>query len=445
MDVSSSAFDSMLVLVALAMVAAVLLLALVHLPRTALCAYVAALGLAPIWFGANLSYLYIPVHTVLALTATVALLRRPGSGFRLTWVDVALLASCALILVQLPLGLTQVALPAQLVVEWLPALVVGRIAYTRVPQTFLFGVFLVVFGIAGGLAIVEAATGMNPWVRFTGLPNAAFRYWGALQSRAGSLRAEGALGHSIALGCSLAMAMPMVLAAKVNGWLRLLVALLIIGGGIATLSRLGIILPLVGLAVMVVFYRGVLGRWLRLALGGVLVVTSVVVVWLQATIFAAAGSEASNSASYRLWLLALVPSLEPIGQASSFERSTDRTGSFGAFSSIDSQVLDLALKVGWVPVVVLLVLLLVAALRVVLGRADPATIALVVQLPAFVTVAFITQYGMLVWFFAGLAAGAHSLAHRAPAKVLQADPSSKPAPHAIVGVHTGPVPEGGRP
>lgn len=425
--VSGSAFDSLLLLAALAVLGAAGLLLLVHLPRTAVAVYVAALGWAPIWFGGNLSYFYIPVHTVLALTAIAALLRHPGPPLRLTAVDGVLLGVCALILLEYPLGLTEVALPAQLVIEWLPALAVGRIAWVRVGQRFLGGAFLVVFGIAGALAVLEGLTGMNLWVSFVALPNAAFRAWGALQFRAGALRAEGAMGHSIALGCSLAMAVPMLLAARTKAWLRLLGALLVLAGGVATLSRLGMVLPLVGLAAMLLFNRRDLGRGLRAVLGVLLLAAGAAASWMQSTVFAAAGSEATNSAAYRLWLLSLVPSLEPLGQASSFQRSSDKTASFGAFASIDSQVLDLALKVGWVPVAILLALLLLAAARVVLRRADPATTALVVQFPAFLTVAFITQYGMVVWFFAGMAAGAYAVARHQTASDTSSE-TANPAP-----------------
>jgi hypothetical protein len=37
------------------------------------------------------------------------------------------------------------------------------------------------------------------------------------------------------------------------------------------------------------------------------------------------------------------------------------------------------------------------------GRANPASIALVAQIPAMFSVALITQYGMFVWFVGGLA------------------------------------------
>lgn len=406
---SSAAFDSLLLMVAGGLLGVITLLVLVRHPKAALAAYVAALGWAPIWFGSNAGPLYVPLHTVLAVTAILALLQhRDQRPFQPTVVDVALLATCLVIVAEFPLGLARIDLPAQLLVEWVPALVVGRIAYTRIAPDFLYRVFLVVFGVAGALAILESLTVLNLWVNFTGIPNRAYSYWGALQYRAGVLRAEGAMGHSIALGCSLAMAVPMVMAARTSVWLRIVAMLALMGGAAATLSRLGIILALVGCAAMLFLSREAIGRRLRIGLTGLLVAASLLVLWLQSTVFAAAGNEAADSAAYRVWLVSLLPGLRPFGQAASYQRNSEGSSSFGGFASIDSQLLDLALKVGWIPVLILAVLLLLALVRVLARRADPAMTSIAVQIPAVLTVAFITQYGMIMWFFAGLAVGAYS-------------------------------------
>ena len=71
-------------------------------------------------------------------------------------------------------------------------------------------------------------------------------------------------------------------------------------------------------------------------------------------IFVESGAEATNSAAYRVWLLELVETVQPIGYASSFTRSTSGLTSFGGFRSIDSAVLFHALTNGWVSTLILL-------------------------------------------------------------------------------------------
>ena len=61
------------------------------------------------------------------------------------------------------------------------------------------------------------------------------------------------------------------------------------------------------------------------------------------------------------------------------------------------------------PLAVVLLLLAILVGSVVIGRATPASVALVAQIPAFATVALITQYAAFVWFAAGLAVSAYAV------------------------------------
>ncbi|WNB85071.1 hypothetical protein [Cellulomonas sp. ATA003] len=62
-----------------------------------------------------------------------------------------------------------------------------------------------------------------------------------------------------------------------------------------------------------------------------------------------------------------------------------------------------ALNYGWLPLAIVCALLVGAIVLTVTRRATAPTIALAAQVPAVMTVALITQYGMFLWFVAGLA------------------------------------------
>jgi hypothetical protein len=151
-------------------------------------------------------------------------------------------------------------------------------------------------------------------------------------------------------------------------------------------------------------------------------------------VFAAAGSEATNSADYRLELLHLLPALQPFGWASSaYQLASGQVvlanvpSSDGLLHSIDNGLLLVGLSYGWVPMLVVLLGLVVALGCLFSGRVTAPTIALLAQIPAFATVALITQYSTFTWFVAGLAVFSQSVTPRrgersAPAQTRRALP-----------------------
>jgi len=80
---------------------------------------------------------------------------------------------------------------------------------------------------------------------------------------------------------------------------------------------------------------------------------------------------------------------------------------YGSFQSIDSELVLTGLRFGLLPLLVLVAAILVCVVSLLRGRATPASVAVAAQVPAFATVALITQYGFLVWFVAGLAVTAY--------------------------------------
>jgi hypothetical protein len=80
---------------------------------------------------------------------------------------------------------------------------------------------------------------------------------------------------------------------------------------------------------------------------------------------------------------------------------------YGTFQSIDSELVLTGLRFGSLPLLVVIAAIVACVLSLLRGRATPASVAVAAQVPAFATVALITQYGFLMWFLAGLAVTAY--------------------------------------
>ncbi|WP_366180465.1 hypothetical protein ABXS69_09775 [Actinomyces timonensis] len=76
------------------------------------------------------------------------------------------------------------------------------------------------------------------------------------------------------------------------------------------------------------------------------------------------------------------------------------------FRSIDDQVLLAALRYGWLPVIPFIIGALYVVLRVLGGRGNAPQVAIASMIPAFVSVAFITQLSTVVWLIAGASVAA---------------------------------------
>ena len=158
-----------------------------------------------------------------------------------------------------------------------------------------------------------------------------------------------------------------------------------------------------GLGLSIVFLQDGLTARVRAAATGAVAVVGLTLVPLVTATFAAAGSEQSRSAEYRLHLTSLIGRIDLIGLSGAAQRLSDGRLAFGAFKSIDSELILLGLTYGGVALGLTVVLLAVACIAVLLGRATAPTIAIAAQIPSLATVALITQYSAFVWFVAGLA------------------------------------------
>ncbi len=389
-------------LIAVGVVAAGVLLLLVMraAPRFAFAVWCATLTGVPVWIGVSVGPFWSAI-TLMTVAAVIAFGRdvalRPIDG-----------AAAALVLLLLALfGLRLISLPALVIAlsEWVLPYVWGRLVLGRLAKPTFVDVVATFTLIAATLGVVEFVTGGNPFTAITAPGSSAlYAIWGPLQERAGRVRVEGAFGHSIAFGATLAMGSSFVLAARWPAWLRL-AGLAVVAAAVGlTLSRVALLTLALTVALSLVLLPG-LGRRVRAGIvaGGVL--AAGVLAPTLGRVFLAAGDEASGSAGYRLDLMSLLPLVQPFGGAGEIAGLTAGGTYVGDFArSIDNAVLVAALRVGWAGTGLLLLLVAVAAIEVVRrGGRNPASIAVACQIPSMFVVAFITQFAVAFWFCVGVA------------------------------------------
>ena len=422
-------------------VLAVALLALVvahRSPRLAVVVAIAALCLLPVWVGARLGFngnLFLPAGVLVAVAVTVALL--PARGFRPSPADamlglLVLLALVSFLTDDPTLALTFLVTPFAYFVA---GYALGRMATVRLGLPQIHRIVAFAFTVVAALALVEYLTGWNPFVLLR-VDGSQFAEWGTIQERGGLARAEGAFGHSIALGASLAMAIPLTIASTIRFPIRAGMVVLMLAATVVTFSRIGIISAAIGVVLTALFLREGLERRQRAVLLGGMLVVALAALPLVSSVFSSAGDEAADSAGYRGDLLPLIAQANLVGFSDLVQRSASGQLSFGPFRSIDSQFVLTALSSGLIALAIVLLALLVAVVLCIRRRATAATIALVAQIPALATVALITQYSIVLWFVVGIAATVQIAMRRAAASA----PAAVPVPVAGHPAHAFPSP-----
>jgi hypothetical protein len=380
--------------------AVLLVVALRRYPTIGFCLWALTLCFVPIWVGAG-GAVFLPGLVLLSALAVVAWAGSPGLS--VSAVDVVVLTIAILYCVAFLLGLGRISDGLTLFAYWILAYMMGRLAPARISVSVLYRILVIVFAAVAVLAFVEYISGENLFVRLFTASNTQFKLWGEIQPRGGMLRVEGAFGHSIALGACLALAVPLVLAAKFPLRIRMLVVAGLLGAVALTFSRIGMMAAVTSLVLTVVFLPSGLTLRNRLAFLALLAAVAAAAFPFLAGTFVEAGGEAAGSAAYRADLLALVPQMRLLGVAEVFQVLPDGTAYFGNFRSIDSALILLGLSYGLIPLVAVAGLLVAATVLMLRGKATPPTIALVAQLPSLATVALITQYSFFLWFICGLA------------------------------------------
>lgn len=367
-------------------------------PRWATALFLVSLCLVPVWLGVTVRAYFPPASLAAALVLVAGL---QLSRARLAVADLPVVFLGVVAVASVMLGLSGFSVVATAFVVWGAAYAAGRHLCARVGPEWMYGAVAVVFIVVAGLAVVEAITQVNFFVELRA-GNQLFSDWSEIQTRGGRSRVEGAFGHSIALGASLAAAVPFVLAAPFRLWVRFAGVLLILVAVVTTFSRTGMVCAILAL-LLSLFFLDVVPAAARARLVAVVVVVSLALTPLVLTTFAEAGDEASGSAEYRGDLLRLVGDVAPLGLSDAAERTPSAVTRFGSFRSIDNFLLLSGLTFGALFALTLLLALTVATIAVVRRRATPATVALVAQAPALFAVALITQYASVVWFVAGVA------------------------------------------
>ena len=383
----------------------------------------------PVWIGVGLGAsgnTFVPLASAAGAVVIVSLL--PATRFRPGIADALMILLVIMTVASLFTGNFTIALSfvVSLFTYFVVGYVLGRVIPARVEITWIYGFIGVLFTIVAVLAILESFTGFNLFVQLN-VNNPSFATWGGIQSRGGGLRAEGAFGHSIALGSCLALAIPITLASRFRFRIRAVMVLVMLCATALTFSRIGIIGAILGVALSVLFLHGSMKAQWRVALASIGAVAALALSSLVSAVFTNAGQEASGSAAYRRDLLSLVSQMNLIGVSDSAQRSTDNQIYFGHFRSIDSQIILTGLSGGLLMLIAVVIALVVAVVLMLTGRASAPTIAIVAQIPAFATVALITQYAIFVWFVIGLAV-ATQLAPTRPSRRGFDRPAALPAP-----------------
>ncbi|HAQ60038.1 MAG TPA: hypothetical protein DCR63_06610 [Microbacterium sp.] len=368
------------------------------MPRAAFVLWGIVLFFVPVWVGVNAGTFWaaITVVTILAIISC-------GGSVRLSPIDGFVAAFTVLVVVEFAMQSMSLSATVIALMEWIVPYVWGRLVLARLQASFVTHWLALLTTVAAGLAVVEFVSGVNVFL-FLPAQGPSFEEWGVLQDRGGFVRAEGAFGHSIALGASLAMGSAFVVAAPWRARTKVVALGLIGAAAVTTFSRIGMSTLVLAVALSIFTLPGIT-RATRATVAVAGIVAAAIVIPFLGGVFLTAGQEAGGSASYRGGLLDLVPLIQPLGAARDLEGAVINGQYLGFYaSSIDNALLVVALRAGWVPTIVLTVCIIGACLPLLRhGGATAANIAVATQIPSLLTVAFITQYGMYFWFLVGLA------------------------------------------
>lgn len=384
-------------------------------PRTSFVLWCAALVFVPVWVGVNAGVFW-SVATVLTALAVATNL----PWMRWHPIDACLLGFVVLVVAMNLIGEVRLAPLVTALLEWVLPYLWGRMVLSRLSGGFVLRVIATAATVVAVLAVLEFLTGTNLFVAIPG-SGVAHATWSPLQDRAGFIRAEGAMGHSIALGSVLAMAAAFVIAAPWPFVVRVL-ALAFLGAAVVlSFSRIA----LVGFAVTVALAALLMKDVSRRARAGLLTILAVAVLAVLpflSSVLESAGDEADGSAGYRTDLVILLSQVRPIGGAGAWESLIVDGQYLGYFArSVDNAIVSILLRFGWLPTALLFMVVVGAILMSIRRSRSAAAVALVGQVPSLFVVALITQYGMFYWFTVGLAVAWAALPAAEPTGSEQAD------------------------
>lgn len=368
------------------------------LPRTAFVVWACVLFFVPLWVGVNVGFYWAAITLLTALLIIV------------NWSVVPLRAADAWVAVFVLLvvglygfGTVDLASLVASLLEWVIPYIWGRVVLARVSPEWVTSTIAVVAIVAAALAVVEFVTSFNPFVLIPG-SGVVYETWSPLQERGGVLRAEGAYGHSIALGAALAMSSAFVVATRWRLFPKITGVVVIAIATVLTFSRAGLLTLVLTLVLSTFLIVGVSTRFrVTVAVAGV--IGAAIVIPIIDSVFGAAGDEAGGSADYRTDLLVLLEQVQVFGNPGDWHSLVSGDYYLGYFArSVDNALVLTLLRYGYVPTLLIMAAVVCAALMAVRrSTRSPAALAVVGQLPSLVVVALITQYSMFLWFCVGLA------------------------------------------
>lgn len=386
--------------------------------RAMLVLWLGVVAFVPFWVGISVP-VFLPAISITGLFAVVFFY--PGSNLRLGWPDFGVFAFGGLCLVA---GVTGIARPGDVTMvltQWVASYLVGRILVSQVGLSFTYRTIAVLFAAVGVCTILEFHFDWNPYFSWV-VANPQYEAWGTTQLRGGVERAEWAFGHSIALGCSLALALPIIAGAQTRFAWKMAQYCVVLIGVVYTFSRAGLVTAVFGTAMLLVLYKGFGSFRLRLSLVCVSGLAAWILVPVVMGVFEADNGLATTSADYRGRLTSLIPTMKPIGVASGFYESSSGYYTFSGFKSIDSTFIFLGVSFGYLVAVLALVGVLAIAVVAIVRGTSVAGMAVASVVPALFTVAPITQFGCLVFFY--IAVACMSLFDHEPSTVISGDPGA---------------------
>jgi hypothetical protein len=405
--------------VCLASVAGISALILARHARLALTIWLAVMIAVPVWLGISFVTVWSPssLVAILILPAIVRAAQRQGGVGR---VGILLAVYVVLATVSFAFLDTPQFAYAALFVQWLPAYFVGRYLAPECGREWTFKMMAAAATIVSIWSVLEFATGIHVFETLVDGRSG----WHTIQQRGPYARSEGAFGHSIALGSFIALGIPFILSARFENKTRLMMVSLALAGVIVSFSRGAIIGAVIALVVGVYSLSGLdLPKKLRRHLILAILFLSLTLLPFVLSLFQGVSADLDPSTAYRVNLTTYIfADMQPLGPALNMEQAPNGQWVYHGFGSIDNAYIVAVLQFGWLPLLVLL-LALSAAVWLALGRrnVNPGQVAIVGQVWILGTVALITQYGMAVWFVAGLA-----VAFSGPSRVeQQGKPDSK--------------------
>lgn len=390
-----------------AVVAVVFSLVISRHPRFGFGLFVAVMVAVPVWVEVHaLDATMVPLTFVFAFLIPTIFRNARGS---LATVDILLVIFLALSVVAVYFSGSPRYAVAEIMVQWLPAYAVGRGLSAVLTAASIYRTMAVAGVVAGVWAVAEFVFGLHLFEQFSGTPGAYS--WQEIQLRGTLERSEAAFGHSIALGAFLSLTAPFVIASSFSPRVRVVMLAILTAGTIVTFSR-GAMIGL-ALATVITLWRmksGEIARPFRRKLQVATVLALGVLMPFVYGLFAGVETELGQSTQYRVGLTEnIFADMVPIGQANEIQIDQAGLYHYRGLRSIDNEYILAVLQFGWVPVLLLIAGLALAAKKVLQGRGNAADVALTAQIVVLATVALITQYTMAVWLVAGIAAGLSSM------------------------------------